>query len=644
MKTILRLFAFSCFLLGAALLITPDIAGASCMASQTGIKLPDGFPADIPLADDAFNAFGSRNESSREIEVDYQSDKGAGEVASIYRDFLSKADTLKESELGAGFIFEGKTAGYRFKIWVRNQGLTNVNITLDFPKRPPDEPVYTGDSHAIHPVPPTATNQARLKLPALFPKEIPFAPDAAISLMGDKSNAAAGQQEIMAIYKSKLPGGKIVSLYKGFTRNGAKKNSESSFRTSYIFETFFEHYKFLATIQEGSRGANTVTLHIIPTDGTFHEHYAKTDLTNGAAEKSADRVSEKIVLKRLVVGWRGTDPIKTNIFIRKDDKSLWGYGHELFAGFEQGKYGLKAIAKSKEWMLIDPDAYCLATSGPNYYVLKSDGGLWTFGSRSGNLLGSSLAPPTMILENVRTANLGANGVAVTKDGSLWVWGSANPIFSILPNPNKRRATPEKVMDNVADAKQSGLMIFVLKFDGSLWAWGEGNCGDGARTAKWKMPVKIMNGVRAIEAGSPYCCVIKNDNSLWVWDSQAGAEAASAGLLKPKKILTDVKTVSVQGRFIAAVKNDSSLWTYGDNSRGQCGIGRLEPKYLSSPRKIMDGVAEVSVTRSNAFALTTDGKIYGWGSNSHLRVDETDYDWLNSRLSPLKPTDIGFGTN
>jgi hypothetical protein len=439
-------------------------------------------------------------------------------------------------------------------------------------------------------------------------------------------------------------------IYKEFTRSNAEKNNEINLGGMYSFASTFKEYDLQISVGDNyTGGGNTqVTLVINPKDGVFNYHYTITDYSDGIIDNRgvADFIEPEH--KRLTTRPALTDPYLTNILIRKNDISLWGYG----AGFY-----IYDDDRDHKWKLKDKGSYCLDMEGSNYFLLKPDSSLWTYGGNGAYLLGNGQKylygnyPPAKILDNVRSADIGKNGTAVKKDNSLWIWGCKSSLFSVLDNPEDDRLVPVKVMDNVVDAAQSGSLgwdlggiIMVLKTDGSLWTWGGGNCGDGGVTPYRKTPIKIMNGVKAIEASNSLCCAIKNDNSLWVWEAHITSNDVNVNYTKPTKVMDNVKMVSPGERFLVALKNDGTVWTFGSNYYGQCGIGSLSPSYLSEPRKILDGAVEVSATEYNAFALMQNGKVLGWGINDRTRR-EGDYDWLNTKdWRILKPTDIDFGTN
>ena len=536
---------------------TDTTAASGSHPSQSELSLPNGFPKNIPFADDAFNI--TKEASEGTIFLQYQSDKKLADTIALYSSFIKQYDSdCQEFSDGTYSVFTAEMPGYELNLMIADVGNITVSMTLNFPEGIPDVP--DGGTDAV----------------------------------------IAGTD-----------------------------GSE---------------------VTDGTGAAVTNQEH----DGELSGHYAKTDYSDGIIDASGVSNPNAMIPSRLVAGSACTDPYSTNLFIRKDDKSLWGFGNDLYIGAVKGAYGWKPVKADATWTMIDQDGYSLGTQSTNYYVLKSDKSLWSYGANDASLLGNGEAylygdyPPAKILDNVRTANIGKNGIAVKTDNTLWIWGFSGPIFSVLEQPESDRLVPEKAMDNVVDAVQSASLdyyddglIMVLKTDGSVWTWGEGNCGDGGVTPGRKTPIKVMNGVKKIEASHSLCCMIKNDNSLWIWQAHETNSGLKQNLISPVKIMDNVKEVSPGEGFLIALKNDGTVWAYGDNTYGRCGIGKLTPGYLSSPVKILDGVAEISATDQNAFALMNDGRIMGWGLNDRTHR-EGDFDWLDTdEWRILKPTDVGI---
>lgn len=125
------------------------------------------------------------------------------------------------------------------------------------------------------------------------------------------------------------------------------------------------------------------------------------------------------------------------------------------------------------------------------------------------------------------------------------------------------------------------------------------------------------------AASHHYCAIAGNGSLWCWGDnsrgQVGIGAASDDeILAPVNVGGDDWVDVANGAFhTCAVKVDGSLWCWGANNFGQLGLGEGEPDF-AYPRRVGDANDWVSVWRDGASALhscavsLTD--VLCWGRN------------------------------
>jgi hypothetical protein len=129
------------------------------------------------------------------------------------------------------------------------------------------------------------------------------------------------------------------------------------------------------------------------------------------------------------------------------------------------------------------------------------------------------------------------------DGSLWAWGS-NANGQLGDGTTTDRATPTRILTEVANLAAGSYHTLTLKSDGNLWAWGNnesGQLGDGTTTLR-ATPTLVLDGVDNLAAGSDHTLALKSDGSLWAWGSNAYGQlgdGTTTNRATPTQVLTGV---------------------------------------------------------------------------------------------------------
>ncbi len=242
----------------------------------------------------------------------------------------------------------------------------------------------------------------------------------------------------------------------------------------------------------------------------------------------------------------------------------------------------------------------------------------------------------------------AHSIAIRKGGTMWAWGvnpyglgaldaSGNPV-TVAPNPVKLPGGRGWV-----DVETSDSYSLAIQNDGSLWAWGNnssGQLGVGDTEPRFT-PTPVgsdRDWVSIVATPSGTSFALKADGSLWAWGNNSSG-ALGTGTIDddphptPNRIPGTWRSVSAGGRLtthVLAVADDGRLYAWGQNCRGQLGLGAApvdasqwqcvndfhpQPTQVGTKADWVRAVAgSTPIDGGFSMAIDSAGSLFAWGDN------------------------------
>jgi len=286
------------------------------------------------------------------------------------------------------------------------------------------------------------------------------------------------------------------------------------------------------------------------------------------------------------------------------------------------------------WKLQEVRDQILAGEWIQYNVRCEPGEIWTWGLNDCGQLGDG----TVIARSSPVQIPGSNWNDVSKstnyslarkyDNTLWTWGfNGNGALGV--DDRITRSSPTQIPGTSwSNISAGGQHNAARKTDGTLWLWGSNTNGklgldnnDGSKSSPVQVPGTSWSGSPdSLAVGSNSTLALKTDGTLWAWGENYRGQLGVGNKIdrsSPTQVPgTSWCFVNAASSNSHAIKTDGTLWAWGQNSYGKLGIGTSGPgTYTSSPVQIPGtNWIEVSGGGSTALARKTDGTLWIWGQN------------------------------
>jgi alpha-tubulin suppressor-like RCC1 family protein len=219
------------------------------------------------------------------------------------------------------------------------------------------------------------------------------------------------------------------------------------------------------------------------------------------------------------------------------------------------------------------------------------------------------------------------------DGSMYCWGwNQYDQLGVGTNTNRYK-TPQLLtgFTDVIGISAGYRHTCAFKNSGNLYCWGynmEGQLGLGTTAETYNTPqlLTAFTSVMGISAGRSYTCAFKNSGNLYCWgenySGQLGLGTTIETYNTPQWLTSFTRVASITtGQYhTCATKADGSVYCWGENYSGQLGLGITSPTY-NTPQWLTSftSVSTMTAGEYHTCAIKNNNDTYCWGENSKGQV-------------------------
>lgn len=280
---------------------------------------------------------------------------------------------------------------------------------------------------------------------------------------------------------------------------------------------------------------------------------------------------------------------------------------------------------------------CLSAGWNFTLALSEDDTVRAWGKNSSGELGDGtvidkIAPVRVKgLEGVLAVAAGTmHSLALLRDGAVMAWG-ANFKTQLGDGTTEDRHLPVAVAGIgqavTAIAAGSGHSLAALA-DGSVVGWGDNTnaeLGPTADARTWNVPAPIrglVDSAVCVAAGSGVSAALLADGSVQAWGGTIfGDVGGKVGEIEPHLVSglpSRIVSVVASHSSVLLLLDNGSVWTYSHPHRQSEGLRR------STQVDLPGQAVSISSSGLNALALMSDGTVIAWGNNDkgQMGIGET----------------------
>lgn len=243
---------------------------------------------------------------------------------------------------------------------------------------------------------------------------------------------------------------------------------------------------------------------------------------------------------------------------------------------------------------------------------------------------------------------GRFGCGLDDTGVIWCWGRGDfgqlGQGDYLLQPAPVAVYPDWTWQHVSCGRSH---VCAVRRDGSLWCWGKNDQGQvrgdsSASMFNLPQPVDLSQNWSVAVAGSSHSCALDVDGKMSCWGDNTrgncGVGSSEPRIIVPTPIATEGPFIRASAsRHTCAVHLNRSLWCWGVGDNGILGVNNI----YDSPLPVQVGTAidwqQISTGTVHTCGIRGSGELYCWGAKG-ARLGFT------STVDVLVPQQVGTDTD
>ena len=178
---------------------------------------------------------------------------------------------------------------------------------------------------------------------------------------------------------------------------------------------------------------------------------------------------------------------------------------------------------------------------------------------------------------------------------------------------------------------------------SIVTWGDhhsGQLGDGSTVSNrpYVGALNLAGPWHAVAAGGSHSLALKTDGTVWAWGENGRGQlgiGTTNNVNQPFTTQIDhVVAIAAGGLHSLALKNNGTVWAWGENDDGQLGEGTNNDASSPVQVKAFTLVRAVAIAAGEKHNLAVDGNgdVWAWGKNDFGQLGDSS---VVSRSTPVK---------